>query len=78
MLDRYIGRSNRPFASKKYLVFDSFYYAKYSRYYYIVQTKVVNENYYQSEELLDEPVDENYILIVNYQMLFLLCQARKN
>ena len=66
MLDRYIGRPNRSYTNGKHLILDSFYCAEFLRYFYLAQTKLVNEDENQPGKLLDELVEENCMYIVNY------------
>ena len=49
-----------------------------SKYYYLAQTKVVDENDYQPEKLLDEKVEKNHMLKVNFlNVIFLMSSKEK-
>ena len=52
-------------------------YAEFLRYDYLVQTKVVDENDYQPEDLLDEPLEENHMLKVNYPIVIPLMSSKE-
>ena len=45
--------------------------------YYLVQTKIVDENNYQPEELLDKLVEKNHMLKVNYPNGILLMSNKE-
>lgn len=77
MLDRYIDIPNRLYANGKYLVLYFFCYADFLRYYYSAQGKVVDKNDHQPEELLDELVEENHMLKVNYSNVIPLMSSNE-
>ena len=58
MVDRYIDRPNLTSSSGKFAVLDAFYFAEFSRYYYLPSNPKYNENDYQPEEFDDEIVED--------------------
>ena len=76
MLDRYIDRLNGLYADGKYLVLYSFCYAEFLTYYYLAQAEVADKNHHQSEKLLDELVEENHMLKVNYPNFISLISSK--
>ena len=76
MLDRYTDRLNRLYANGKCLVLYFFCYAEFLRYYDLAETQMVDENGYQPEVLLDELVEKNHMLKVNYPNNVLLMSRK--
>ena len=76
ILDRYIDRLNGLYADGKYLVLYSFCYAEFLTYYYLAQAEVADKNHHQSEKFLDELVEENHMLKVNYPNFISLISSK--